>query len=159
MESPLTTTTRDRVLFDNASPNSPTVPQLLRTVLNSFQIHPSLQNSQNQYLYSESDRTQKSLGTWAITRPPPHLPEEAPQLPAFASIAPPTSAHARRNNRVELVDILSLFPTKALLESVAEDTKRRPARKKRDSAGWKNKDDDPMDILPEIIEELCLFSS
>ena len=111
--------------------SSSTVLQLLRTVQKPFQTHPSLQNPQKQLLCPGSCGLQKSLGFPPNTQPPLHFPQEASQLPAFTHIVPPTSTHGsysilpsrlRHNNHVEPVDTLSLPLTKALLQSITENT-------------------------------------
>ena len=76
------------------------------------------------------------------TQPLPHLPQEASQLPAFAPIVPPTSphgaynmlpAHLRHSDHVEPVDILSLFLTKSLLQTMAANTNAYAAKQLEES--------------------------
>ena len=78
----------------------------------------------------------------ANTQPLPHLPQEASQLPAFAPIVPPTSphdaynilpAHLRHSDHVEPVDILSLFLTKSLLQTMAANTNAYAAKQLEES--------------------------
>ena len=78
------------------------------------------------------------------TQPLPHLPQEASQLPAFAAIVPPTSPHDTYNMLpahlhhsdhvpVEPADILRLFLTKSLLQTMAANTNAYMAKQLEES--------------------------
>ena len=76
------------------------------------------------------------------TQPLPHLLQEASQLPACAPIVPPTSphdaynmlpAHLRHSDHVEPVDILRLFLTKPLLQTMAANTNAYAAKQLEES--------------------------
>lgn len=78
----------------------------------------------------------------ANTQPLPHLPQEASQLPVFAPIVPPTSphdayntlpTHIRHSDHIEPVDILSLFLTKSLLQTMAANTNAYAAKQLEES--------------------------